>query len=72
MLFAHDYIGHIMNIFQTDKGSDIIIECKEHQFNVHKFILITFSPVFQTMVCFSSISKRLKYFKAFPCWIARS
>lgn len=47
-----EFLGRIHNMFQTGEGSDMIIECEEQQFNVHKFILMAHSDVFRAMVIF--------------------
>jgi hypothetical protein len=44
-----DYLERIHRMFITSEGSDVIIECENQEFHVHKFVLMTHSDVFCAM-----------------------
>lgn len=44
-----DYLNKIHDMYLTGEGTDCVIECERREFHVHKFVLITHSPVFRAM-----------------------
>lgn len=47
-------------MFLTGEGSDCIIECKDKEFQVHKFILMAHSEVFRAMFSHKSTIENIE------------
>ena len=58
-----------MNLFDTGKSSDVTLVCDDQvKFKAHKFILKSFSPVFETFLNESNDSKTVVYLRGVnPC-----